>query len=114
MALARIEEFPNKEITLADFAKALSHPARIAILKTLAAKKECICGDLVLDLPLAQSTVSQHLKALKEAGLIMGEVDGPRSRYCINKKFFDRMTDLMQSFTESVSLKIKENEEKCL
>ena len=86
MAVARKDEFPDKDLKLADFAKALSHPARIVILKVLAEKQECICGELVADLPLAQSTVSQHLKALKEAGLIKGEVDGPRSCYCIDWK----------------------------
>lgn len=90
MALARKEDFQKKEIDVADYAKALAHPARIAILTTLAEKKECICGDLVLDLPLAQSTVSQHLKALKEIGLIRGTIDGPRSRYCIDWKVFSR------------------------
>ncbi|MGE3973703.1 MAG: ArsR/SmtB family transcription factor [Bdellovibrionales bacterium] len=108
MALARVEEFPDKEITLADFAKALSHPARIVILRALAEKQECICGDLVIDLPLAQSTVSQHLKALKASGLIIGEVDGPRSKYCINKKNFNRMISLMNSFTQQISLQIKD------
>jgi len=90
MALARKEEFARDEIALSDFAKALAHPARIAILTALAEKKECICGDLVTDLPLAQSTVSQHLKALKEIGLVKGVIDGPRSRYCIDWKVFDR------------------------
>lgn len=90
MALARTEEFQKKEIDLAEYAKALAHPARVAILMTLAKKKECICGDLVIDLPLAQSTVSQHLKALKEIGIVQGEVDGPRSRYCINWKVFGK------------------------
>ncbi len=90
MALPRIIDFPDKDLKVADFAKALSHPARIAILKVLAEKQECICGDLVADLPLAQSTVSQHLKALKELGIIRGIIDGPRSRYCIDWKVFDR------------------------
>lgn len=90
MALARVEEFPKREIDIADFAKALAHPARIAILTTLAKKRECICGDLVTDLPLAQSTVSQHLKALKQLGLIKGEIDGPRSRYCVDWKVLER------------------------
>ncbi len=90
MALARKEEFQRREIEVADFAKALAHPARIAILKALAEKKECICGELVVDLPLAQSTVSQHLKTLKEIGLIKGTIDGPSSRYCIDWKVFDR------------------------
>ena len=90
MALARKEEFQKKEIDIAEFAKALSHPARVAILMTLAKRRECICGDLVVDLPLAQSTVSQHLKALKEVGLIQGEVDGPRSKYCVDWRLFER------------------------
>ena len=67
-----------------------THPARIAILKVLAQKNECICGEIVEVLPLAQSTVSQHLKELKEAGLIDGSVDGPRSCYCINWKAFEK------------------------
>ena len=110
MALARTEEFPRKEIDLADFAKALAHPARIAILKTLAAKKECICGDLVLDLPLAQSTVSQHLKALKEIGLIRGTVDGPRSRYCIDWKVFEKYQRQLGDWSEKM---LKLRQENC-
>lgn len=90
MALARRGEFQRRELNLADFAKVLGHPARIAILTVLAQREECNCGDLVLDLPLAQSTVSQHLKALKEIGLIRGTIDGPKSRYCIDWKVFDR------------------------
>ena len=68
---------------LAALAKAIAHPARIQILRLLARKTACICGDIVDELPLAQSTVSQHLKVLKEAGLIRGDVDGPRICYCI-------------------------------
>ena len=108
MALARTEEFPKKEIDLADFARALSHPARVAILKTLAEKKECICGDLVLDLPLAQSTVSQHLKALKEIGLIRGTVDGPRSRYCIDWKVFEKYQRQLGEWSEKM-LKLRQD-----
>lgn len=107
MALARKEEFPDKDLQLAEWCKALAHPARIAILKSLANRKECICGDLVLDLPLAQSTVSQHLKALKQAGLIQGEVDGPRSKYCINKKNFDKFLTVFEEFGERISNKIE-------
>ncbi len=103
MALARTEEFPDRDRQLAEWCKALAHPARLVILKTLASRKECICGDLVLDLPLAQSTVSQHLKALKEAGLIQGEVDGPRSKYCINRKKFEKLRKLFLEFSDCVS-----------
>jgi DNA-binding transcriptional ArsR family regulator len=90
MAIHKKAEFTQKEQDLAAFAKALAHPARIAILKLLAQKNECICGEIVEVLPLSQSTVSQHLKELKNAGLIDGSVDGPRSCYCINWKAFEK------------------------
>lgn len=110
MALARKEAFNIKESQLSEWCKALAHPARIAIIKSLASRKECICGDLVLDLPLAQSTVSQHLKALKRAGLIQGVIDGPRSRYCINKKNFNKFLLMFESFGRSISEKILDQE----
>ena len=68
---------------LARLAKALAHPARVAILRLLVRKQGCVVGSIVDELPLAQSTVSQHLKQLKDAGLIRGEVDGPRTCYCV-------------------------------
>lgn len=110
MALSRKEEFPEKDLQLADWCKALSHPARIAILKNLASRGECICGDLVLDLPLAQSTVSQHLKALKMAGLIQGEIDGPRSRYCVNRKNFEKFIKAFDDFGSRVSDKLTDED----
>lgn len=102
MVTARKEDFPEKDVQLADWCKALSHPARIAILRILASRNECQCGELVLDLPLAQATVSQHLKALKELGLIQGEVDGPRQKYCINKKNIDKFFKLMEQFNSGM------------
>lgn len=90
MATHKKEQFAQKEQDLAAFAKALAHPARIAILKLLAQKNACICGEIVDVLPLSQSTVSQHLKELKNAGLIDGSIDGPRSCYCINWKAFEK------------------------
>ena len=108
MALARKEDFPDKDLMLADWCKALSHPARIVILRTLANRGECICGDLVLDLPLAQSTVSQHLKALKAIGLIQGEIDGPRSKYCINKKNFEKFIKTFGEFGLKLSEKLSD------
>ena len=84
MSIDKSSEFTQAEQNLAAFAKAFSHPARITILKILAIKKACICGEIVEVLPLAQATVSQHLKALKEAGLIQGTIDGAKSCYCIN------------------------------
>ena len=109
MAIHKKEEFTQKEQDLASFAKAMSHPARIAILKVLAQKNECICGEIVEVLPLAQSTVSQHLKELKNAGLITGETDGPRSCYCIDWKAFEKFnTDFNFLFQ-----KLKEQNAKC-
>ena len=86
MGTNKSEEFSVKDNRLAKYAKALSHPARIAILKLLIQKQACICGDIVEELPLSQSTVSQHLKELKEAGLIKGDIDGTKVCYCIDEK----------------------------
>lgn len=108
MAFHKKEEFSQKEQELAAFAKAMSHPARIAILKVLAQHNECFCGDIVEVLPLAQSTVSQHLKELKTAGLISGTVDGPRSCYCINWKAFEKFN----AEFNSLFTKLKVNNEK--
>jgi ArsR family transcriptional regulator len=70
--------------TLASLAKALGHPARVRILRFLDARQACITGDVVLELGLAQSTVSEHLRILREAGLVQGEIEGPRTRYCVS------------------------------
>jgi ArsR family transcriptional regulator len=75
---------PPDDETLAALAKAIAHPARIAILRLLTHRETCATGDVVAELPLAQSTVSEHLRILREAGLIQGEFDGPRTRYCVN------------------------------
>lgn len=110
MANHKKEAFTQKEQDLAAFAKALAHPARIAILKVLAQRNECICGEIVEILPLAQSTVSQHLKELKTAGLINGTVDGPRSCYCINWQAFEKFNSAFS--TLFTALKVK-NEKAC-
>lgn len=88
MALNRSEEFTAADQKLANLSKAMSHPARIAILRVLAQRNTCICGEIVEVLPLAQATVSQHLKELLNAGLIKGTVDGKKSCYCINWETF--------------------------
>ncbi|MCP9762817.1 ArsR/SmtB family transcription factor [Lacihabitans soyangensis] len=85
MGLTKSEEFTVKDNKLAKYAKALSHPARIAILRILIKRQSCICGDIVEELPLSQSTVSQHLKELKDAGLIKGEIEGAKVCYCIDE-----------------------------
>lgn len=89
------EDFSKEDVSLAKYAKALSHPARIAILKLLIQKQTCICGDIVEELPLAQSTVSQHLKVLKEAGLIKGEIEGSTVCYCIDEKEWEVAKNLL-------------------
>ncbi|WP_276503980.1 ArsR/SmtB family transcription factor [Terrimonas pollutisoli] len=86
MGATKSYEFSVKENRLAKYAKALAHPARIAILNFLAKQQSCMCGDIVEVLPLSQSTVSQHLKELKEAGLIKGEIEGAKVCYCIDEK----------------------------
>ena len=86
MGITKSHIFTSKDNKLARYTKALGHPARISILKLLIKKQECICGDIVDELPLSQSTVSQHLKELKDAGLIKGDIDGARVCYCIDEK----------------------------
>jgi len=85
---------------LARFAKALGHPTRIAILKHLENQSCCFTGDLVEVLPLAQSTISQHLKELKNAGLIQGELNPPKIKYCINKENWEKAKVLFEVFFE--------------
>ncbi|HVI73419.1 MAG TPA: metalloregulator ArsR/SmtB family transcription factor [Anaeromyxobacteraceae bacterium] len=82
---------------LAALAKALGHPARVQILRLLVRREACICGDIVEELPLAQSTVSQHLKVLKDAGLIRGDIDGPRVCYCVQPRTLRRLKALIGS-----------------
>ena len=98
MAQNKKAEFDKDEIEIADFAKALSHPARIAILKEIAQRDMCICGEIVEVLPLAQSTVSQHLKELVNAGVLKGEIEGTKSCYCINWKVFEKFESTFAKF----------------
>lgn len=85
MGVSKSEEFSVKDNKIARYAKALGHPARVAILQLLIKKQACICGDIVEELPLSQSTVSQHLKELKEAGLVKGDIEGVKVCYCIDE-----------------------------
>jgi len=100
MAKSKLTEYNKNEILLADIAKAIAHPARIKILEILTGCDQCITGSIVEKLPLAQSTVSQHLKELKRANLIAGEVEGPKTCYCINK---EGMTKAKNAFGELFS-----------
>jgi len=102
MGATKAEEFTLKDNRLATYTKALAHPARIAILKLLIKKQACVCGDIVDELPISQSTVSQHLKELKQSGLIKGDIEGAKVCYCINDKEWDaakaRLNELFDSF----------------
>ncbi len=89
------EEARASDTELATLAKALGHPARVQIVRFLLSCDSCMCGDIVEHLPLAQSTVSQHLKMLKEAGLIRGTIDGPRVCYCVEPKVLERFKQLV-------------------
>ena len=102
MAFAKHTEFTAADQELAALAKALGHPARVAILRLLAARQACVCGELVAELPLSQSTVSQHLKELKDAGLIQGEIDGPRVCYCLAPAGWARAQGLLNAFLAEI------------
>jgi DNA-binding transcriptional ArsR family regulator len=101
MGLTKAEEFTKTQNNMATIAKALGHPARVAILQYLIKSKVCMCGDIVEELPLSQSTVSQHLKELKNAGLIKGEVEGPGVCYCIDEKGWEKAKNVLNDFLGS-------------
>jgi predicted transcriptional regulator len=105
MATNKSEEFSVRDNRIATYAKALSHPARVAILKLLIDRQNCICGDIVEELPLSQSTVSQHLKELKEAGLIKGEITGVKVCYCIDEEALQSAKTALQELFTSYELK---------
>lgn len=96
------EKFDNNLQELAKFAKAISHPARLAILQYLAETKTCISGDISDFIPLSRTTVSQHLKALKEIGLIQGEIDGLKINYCICTSEVERVLKQFNAFFEPI------------
>jgi len=96
--------FSKADEELARYAKALSAPAKAAILKMLAKRDSCICGEIVEITPLSQSTVSQHLKELKDLGLIQGRIDGVKSCYCINPEGFSKFSGLFESFLRQIKL----------
>lgn len=88
---------PLGPLQLASICKALGHPARVRILQILIERKSCVCGEIVEVLPLAQSTVSEHLRILKQVGLVQGEVDGPRMCYCVHPEALARFKALVQA-----------------
>lgn len=94
----KTKQYTEKQEQLARFAKAMGHPARIAILSFLAKQDSCYFGDIHEELPIAKATVSQHLKELKDAGLIQGEIETPKVRYCINKENWEVARKLFAAF----------------
>lgn len=102
MGLSKKEEFTVKQNKLADYAKALAHPARVAIVEYLATSDSCMCGDIVDVLPLSQSTVSQHLRELKNVGLVKGEIEGTSVCYCLDEKGWKEIQSLLGEFLVSM------------
>ena len=109
MGATKTEHFTTKQNSIATLTKALGHPARIAIIEYLAKVDTCICGDIVNELPLAQPTVSQHLKELKNAGLIKGEVEGNSICYCIDEKAVSRL----QAYFDGIAAKLEKKNNCC-
>lgn len=96
MGVTKSYAFTEEQNAIAGIARALAHPARVAILQHLASTQSCICGDLVDVLPLSQATVSQHLRELKDAGLIRGEIEGTRKCYCLDPDVWSRAFDTLE------------------
>lgn len=105
MGATKAELFTTKQNEVAAMAKAIGHPARIAILQHLAKINACICGDLVEELGLAQATISQHLKELKNVGLIQGTIEGTSTCYCIDPKVWNRYRKLFGDFFRDLPAK---------
>jgi ArsR family transcriptional regulator, arsenate/arsenite/antimonite-responsive transcriptional repressor len=104
MAFSKTELFDDDLRQFAEYNKALSHPARLAILKYLANTKTCITGDIAEELPLSRTTVNQHLKELKDAGLITGTIEGVRTCYCINTDKLNELKSASEKFLNSIDL----------
>ena len=109
MGATKTDHFTGKQNELAKLAKAIGHPARVAIIDYLLKVDTCICGDIVNELPLAQPTVSQHLKELRNAGLIKGEIEGNSICYCIDEKVFQKL----QTYFTNISTKAENKKSNC-
>jgi len=103
MGASKTEIFTSKQNRLALIAKALSHPARIAILEHLIKTRSCMCGDIVEHVPLAQATVSQHLKELKNAGIIKGTISGTNVCYCLDDKSWKKIYEMLSEFFDQLN-----------
>jgi|SRR5690625_3847881 len=109
MAITKAKLFNKTQKRTAELMKALGHPARIAIIELLAERNTCICGDITDQLPLAQSTVSQHLKALKKAGIIQGEIDGVRTCYCLDGQGLRELNELVIPLIKNITTATDKN-----
>jgi DNA-binding transcriptional ArsR family regulator len=103
MGISKSSHFNEQQNTLANIAKALGHPARLAIVEYLLKQKECVCGDIVSELPLAQATVSQHLKELKTAGIIKGNIEGNSICYCLNEETIAEFISFLTNIKTALS-----------
>ncbi len=103
MGISKSAHFNEQQNALANIAKALGHPARIAIVEYLLSQKECVCGDIVSELPLAQATVSQHLKELKTVGIIKGNIEGNSICYCLNEETIAEFISFLSNITTTIS-----------
>jgi DNA-binding transcriptional ArsR family regulator len=102
MGTTKSDEFSLRDNRIADYAKALAHPARVAILRVLAERGKCVCGDVVEEIPLSQSTVSQHLKALRKAGFIKTTAEGTAVQYAIDYKNWESVRKVFKKFFSSL------------
>jgi len=109
MGITKTIDYTKIELDIAKYARALAHPARIAIIQLLLKKQSCVCGDIVDELPISQSTVSQHLKELKEVGLIKGEIEGTSVCYCLDEKEWSKASSLIVKMFDKVAV----NKSKC-
>ncbi|MGV3629896.1 MAG: ArsR/SmtB family transcription factor [Bacteroidota bacterium] len=107
MGVTKTDHFSAEQNELAQLMKALGHPARIAIIEFLLKTDSCICGDIVNELPLSQPTVSQHLKELKQAGIIKGNIEGNSICYCINEETFSKIQSILNGMHNTLILKNK-------
>jgi DNA-binding transcriptional ArsR family regulator len=101
MGITKTQSFNQRQNTIATYAKVIGHPARVAIIDYLLKHNSCICNDLVEEFPLSQSTISQHLKELKQVGIIKGEIEGPKMCYCIDEKVWKEIQEIFSSMFNS-------------
>lgn len=107
MGITKSKQFTSNQNRKAELYKALGHPARIAIIEFLITQDSCVCGDIVDELPLSQSTISQHLKELKRVGIIKGDIEGVKTCYCIDAAVWAEFDDVNRLLTSSYSEKNK-------